>query len=281
MEEFINERFDDTNEIHREVFEILQCYKYIKGNIGEMTGMHDKLFMEAVSANNREVALLHLCFVPPGTLGASTQLRDALPLAVSNDWLEVADALLELKVDPNSRGEAGRTAVSYCAEKGLEPYLMQLIKLGPSVDLPDKDLEAPLFFAVEKQRESIVKVLLKTGQIDINRVPTHRRTPLLAAAKEGNETIFKLLLDKGADVNLWDHERRDALYLAVMEDHPALVKLLLETGKIYTDWTGPEDETLLSLAAQNGREAVVKVLLDTGKFDVNSGNGDHETCCKG
>ncbi|KAK3338111.1 heterokaryon incompatibility protein-domain-containing protein [Neurospora tetraspora] len=79
-------------------------------------------------------------------------------------------------------------------------------------------------------------------------------TLLCLAAENGHETVVKLLLDTGK-VNLNGEELPTALWLAEQKGYEAIVKMLLDTGKVDAgakDWYG---QTALYMAAITGRSA--------------------------
>lgn len=55
----------------------------------------------------------------------------------------------------------------------------------------------PLLWAAEKGNEAVVKMLLNTGNVDINARDKNSRLPLLWAAEKGCKVVVKMLLDTG------------------------------------------------------------------------------------
>ncbi|KAF1952691.1 ankyrin [Byssothecium circinans] len=101
--------------------------------------------------------------------------------------------------------------------------------------------------------------------------PTSGRTPLLWAVMKGHETVVKLLLYLGRiNVDSKDKYRLTPLSEAAGNRHEVLVELLLDTGRVDA---GLKDtlfrKTPLSWAVYRGQEAVVRLLLDTGRVDID------------
>jgi ankyrin repeat domain-containing protein 50 len=162
---------------------------------------------------------------------------------------------------------------------GHEIVVKLLLETGEAdVDSKNKAGRTPLCYAAENGHEAVVKLLLKTGKADVDSKDEASRTPLSYAAKNGHEAVVKLLLKTSkVDVDLKDEASRTPLSYAAKNGHEAVVKLLLKTGKAEVnskDWFG---RTSLCYAAKNGHEAIVKLLLKTGKADVDSKDNDSQT----
>ena len=88
--------------------------------------------------------------------------------------------------------------------------------------------KTPLMEATETGDVDSVSLLLENGA-DAQTVDINGISALHIAAEKGNESIVKLLIDKGnVDVNSIGKSRRTALHLAAHFDHIGLAKLLLK-----------------------------------------------------
>ncbi|KAL8311280.1 hypothetical protein RB597_002067 [Gaeumannomyces tritici] len=167
----------------------------------------------------------------------------------------------------------GQTPLSYAASAGHETVVKLLLATGiVNVDSTDQDGWTPLSYAASAGHETVVKLLLATGIVNVDSMDRNGRTPLAYAAKAGHEAVVKLLLATGI-VNLDSMDRNGwtPLAYASKAGHEAIVKLLLVAGSVSADWKEWLNEwTPLSHAAGNGHQAVVKLLLATGSVDVNS-----------
>jgi len=108
-----------------------------------------------------------------------------------------------------------------------------------------------MYWAASRENKRVLQMLLKDtgGTIDT--------TVLRDAARDGNTTAVRVLLEHGADVHGWDDY---ALRLAAEKGHCKIVRLLLEYGAD----VHAENDWALSMAASNEHEKVVKVLLQHG-----------------
>lgn len=119
---------------------------------------------------------------------------------------------------------------------------------------PCKQVRPALHRAVLAGNESVCKMLLDkgayAGKQDIN-----GQTPVHLAVETGSETILKLLLD-GGNQNVRDCLARTALFNAMASENKRLLRLLLD-AKIDIDSKDALGETALHLAVENGVDWIV------------------------
>ena len=87
---------------------------------------------------------------------------------------------------------------------------------------------------------------------------------LLTAARRGELTQVKALVDKGADINTKTAYGVTPLYAAAMNGHAEVVKFLAEKGADVNVRDTFYKGTAISIAAQKKHAEVVKVMLDHG-----------------
>ncbi|KAL6690585.1 hypothetical protein J3F84DRAFT_398280 [Trichoderma pleuroticola] len=131
----------------------------------------------------------------------------------------------------------GGTRLEHLAAKyGIQGVMNAILQSDrmTSTGIDSKDVRGmtPLLLAAQSGYEDMCKLLLATGQVEINWKDRLGRTALSFAAQNGNEAIVKLLLATGqAEINLADKLSKTALSLASRNGHEAIVKLLLATGQ--------------------------------------------------
>ena len=91
---------------------------------------------------------------------------------------------------------------------------------------PNKLLEK----AIEEDYADIVKVLLESGQVNINKLNPHGYAPLHLAAYEDKHDIIRIMLDHGAFIDIVDSTGLTPLEIAVNEGCFECAHILIENG---------------------------------------------------
>ncbi|KAK5993519.1 Ankyrin repeat domain-containing protein 50 [Cladobotryum mycophilum] len=276
---WMTQTFGDQNNQTSEILTVLTCYETISRNFNsssvdlsprpEGNQLHEKLItaLQTSDETGRSEALYYLCFISQED-SHYDKLQNTLSLAVSNNWDEVVDALLEMKINVNGKDKEGRTALFICALKGYYDYAKLLIKHGAYVNTLNAELETPLHAAAAKGHGDIVKLLLDSGFGDVNIRDKKLRSPLTHAAVEGHEHVIRHLFDSGfVDVNICDDEKMTPLF---ERGHLLASKLLLDFG-VNANTRDGKLMTPLLYAARKGHLLVSKLLLDFGA-DINALN---------
>lgn len=231
--------------------------------------------------------------------------NNPLCVAVAQGNESNARRLLDAGVDVNEKNKYGSTPIWLAVEQRHEAMVKLLVdhsqvdithgnmgygalwsssrhSLGHlNLDEPEVRPEyghtrTPIWLAASRGYETIVRLLIKTGQINVSR-NTDDQTALLVAASAGHENVVQLLLNTGQ----WHVEPRadrdwlvDALQTAIQKGLNTTVKQIVESGLVdlgvrWEDFLGLNKETFLHTAAQSGNKAATEILLHTGKFDAD------------
>jgi ankyrin repeat protein len=107
--------------------------------------------------------------------------------------------LLKLGADPNKHNDANATALMWAARDFEKTRL--LVSHGADVNARSDDHRTPLMIAARRPGSGrIVKFLLDKGaNPNPNSKPVGESSPLLEALTAGDETVAKLLIQRGAD----------------------------------------------------------------------------------
>ena len=196
---------------------------------------------------------------------------DGLPplgWAMLNAQVGASKTLLELGDDPNREltrigffvweaealGEGSWRPIHLAVTHGYSVHAPELtnvlVEAGADLESPCVLGEFPLHLACTYGWEAVIETLLELGSdIDIRTVPCSEKvrklsspegdvadynvTPLMVAAREGNEDTAKLLLDCGSNVNARSANRSTALHMAAnawWREEVKTVEVLLEAG---------------------------------------------------
>ena len=109
-----------------------------------------------------------------------------------------------------------------------------MLKEGANAELNDKNGWTPLLWAARNGNEAAVKLLLITLGVEADSKVTKGhgtgRTALSWAAERGYVAIVKLLLGEGVGVDSKDERGWMPLSYAAKNGHTTIVSLLLENG---------------------------------------------------
>ncbi|KAK1755400.1 ankyrin repeat-containing domain protein [Echria macrotheca] len=119
-----------------------------------------------------------------------------------------------------------------------------------------------LHFAVCNGDQSMARLLLDRGA-DVTRQDDTGSTPLHLAAECGLEGLVALLLERSADPAATDFLGRTALFRAVLSENETVVKLLLEAS-VDVNMKDSLGNVALHLAVESGSESLAVLLLEYG-----------------
>lgn len=183
--------------------------------------------------------------------------------------LDSARELLKLGADPNVQNEAGATALMWATDS-LEMVTL-LVEHGADVNAKSGDSRTPLLVASGRYGAvPVVKFLLDHGANPSAHSPTlfDVMTPLAEAAYASDETVLRMLIERGADVKA---AGPNLLGFAILARCSACVNLLMSS----TDKDGVSMQALLN-SPPLGNTNAIDNLLDHGA-DVNAKDPDGNT----
>lgn len=189
--------------------------------------------------------------------------------------LFIAHVLLALSTTTASNGDRLKLAVMI--REGAHDDVLTLLDSG-SVSVNEvfskKTGTTPLILAVELEQETIVRLLLERGA-EVNQVDIQHVTALWLASGQGHLEIVRLLLEANANPNIASEEGLTPLHAAVIFNHTEIVQLLLFSGAD-PDAQDDEGHTAIFDAAENNYPALLKILHSVGadlELTVTEKNG--------
>lgn len=176
-----------------------------------------------------------------------------LHLAANYGHVGIVKMLLQKGVDVFAQDYIGRMAIDLAQQHGLGSR-------AASHQLLRKRC------GNRKRHEDIVRLLLEP--VTITFMDHIKRTGLQLAAIYSHEAVFRRLLDEGADIWVRDQNGRTALHHAAKQGNETFIRLLLEKNPVGIADRDRDRRTPLHAAAQYGPEAL-GILLDHGA-DINA-----------
>ncbi|XP_048239781.1 serine/threonine-protein phosphatase 6 regulatory ankyrin repeat subunit A-like isoform X1 [Haliotis rufescens] len=156
-----------------------------------------------------------------------------LACMVDTDDAHIVNELLDRRADINAQDEQNKTPAMYAISKGSVHILGLLLARNASLTAFDKRGNATslLHYACNLQGMTTEKIelLLQKRGLRVNE-PTmyHSQTPLMLAARQGNQAVVDLLLNSGADPRKVDRNRRNCVYHAQSQGHHELAEYLAD-----------------------------------------------------
>ena len=190
------------------------------------------------------------------------QLEPADPILASPPTSNAAETTFDLA--PVSPPSSGPQNPSPCDDQSLWAFdpSWKRTHQQASPEIIGEQGRTALHLAVSTGNESITRLLLERGA-DITKQDHNGATALHLACERGSEVLTRLLLEKLADPNERDFLGRTALFRAVAEKNETVVKLLLEAS---ADVNAKDSlgTMALHLAVESGSEPLVLLLLQHG-----------------
>jgi ankyrin repeat protein len=131
-------------------------------------------------------------------------------------------------VDPNDA--AGRTPMSWAAQRGDDAVVGKLLSIGADPTLADFAGKTPLHWSVHAADNQCLERLL-SYKADVEAKDKDGRTALCLAVHRGADLSFtEILLQHGANAKIGDWDRMTPLLWASLRDRPSVMSRLLEAG---------------------------------------------------
>jgi ankyrin repeat protein len=170
------------------------------------------------------------------------------------------------KIDVNLKENRGVTPLNYACMQGNTGIVRMLLETGKAdVNTPENGGLTPIGSAAQIGNVPIVTMLLATEGINVNAADSiFARAPICLAADGGYADVMRLLLETG-QVDLDDQNWRiqSSFFWAVNWGYEGVVRLFLATGKVDVNAALPSQGTPpLCQAARNGRVAIVKMFIE-------------------
>ena len=176
----------------------------------------------------------------------------------------ILDKLLKAGIDIDYQNQEGDTCLHLCIKRNKIASVKWLIDNNCILNIKNKNNMSPIKLAVSLGSIKIVKLLLDTGDINIDEVDTDGRTLLHDAVLNGEIEIVNELIKNSANVNILDNHNRNILFDAVSYGEDKLISKILLTGELNINAVDNEGHTILHKQEILSNDDLAKKFLEYG-----------------
>ncbi|XP_017072440.1 ankyrin-3 [Drosophila eugracilis] len=194
-----------------------------------------------------------------------------LHIACKKNRIKIVELLIKHGANIGATTESGLTALHVASFMGCMNIVIYLLQHDASPDIPTIRGETPLHLAARANQEDIVRILLRSANVDA--IAREGQTPLHVASRLGNLNIIMLLLQHGAEIDAKTKDNYSSLHIATKEGQEEVVQLLLENGA-QLDAVTKKGFTSLHLASKYGKQKIAELLLEKGASVDFKGKND-------
>ncbi|KAF8998291.1 hypothetical protein BDQ17DRAFT_1428571 [Cyathus striatus] len=217
-------------------------------------------------------------------------LNTPLMTAIAYNRIDVAKVLLQHpEVDVKAKDLWNKSILAYAIDLPSEQMIRTLLErddidVNATFDSGFLDEWSPLAYAIQEGttlRLSMVPILLRKSNIDINCIASTGYTPLMLAVKGGHLEIFNLLLkQRRLKINIANpYSGETALVLAVLFDRLEMVKTLLAIECTECNIINKRTEyNLIDVAISEEHIVLARSLFDSGRINILPENSTAHLC---
>ena len=137
----------------------------------------------------------------------------------------------------------------------------------------DEEADSVLTSAARNGRAGVVRALVESGKVDVNRRAPNGELPLMQAVRSGGAACLDALLAAaGVETSVVDGDGYTALMVAAEACEDGSLRRLLAVDGVAVNHADDGGDTALILAAANGSAGGVRALLGVAGIDFNHAN---------
>jgi ankyrin repeat protein len=211
----------------------------------------------------------------PNVKNSQDKKYNILMDAVGENMTDYALLLIKKGADVSyvSPGPDPLTLITVAAHNGQHSVVAELIQRGAPISTKHSTHGLhPLIAASSSGHTSIVELLLKTKNVDINAVDNDGTNSLMAAALTGHKSVVSLLISKGIKINAQNDEGHSALMFAYNGKHQLVH--LQEKYKEFVKEVDIETNNLLKVAVKTQVD-IINEILRAGADPYQKDNDGH------
>ncbi|MFA7280007.1 MAG: ankyrin repeat domain-containing protein [Sterolibacterium sp.] len=178
--------------------------------------------------------------------------------AVNMKETETVSRLLQKGMDVNTSDPMGNTLLMLAARNGDLPTLEVLLRNKANALKINSYKDTALLLAAHRGHLQCVAALVDAGA----EIDSSGWTPLIYAAFEGHADLVRFLLMRGANVNAQSETGMSALMAASRNNQIVIVRILLDR-KADPGLFNQQNKTALDMAETSGNTEIAKLLKDS------------------
>lgn len=213
-----------------------------------------------------DILLLDLVNNPRFNFNYQNKFGDTfLHAVVANSYMEASFYIPDFiaKIDPNIKNNKGITALDIAVFKHDYLAIVNLLN-RPNIEVTEYAKRSNiLIFAISQQKTDVAQLLIQKG-FDVDQMDDAQTTPLMMATIKGNISIIKqLIATRRIDINKCNSAKQNAFLIASMiRGGENMLSLMLNHPLLDPNWENEEGETALlnSITYNNPKSAGVLLL---------------------
>ena len=180
--------------------------------------------------------------------------------------------LIRMGADIKYSDNDGKTALHYAATSRHVSCAKKLMEYGANPNALDAQKLSPLMYAIDADRNSVVRALLAGGADPL--AATIVDAPIVRAIIKNKQESLQVMLDSGVDINWRDSNDNTLLHTALREQKTEIIQILLERGAdINVTRNG---EPLFLTAIKAGNDECIRTLMHHEGLDYHAKNEQGE-----
>jgi ankyrin repeat protein len=192
----------------------------------------------------------------------TTYLQELLLENINEQWLN--NGLSDEMIDINYKDQKGDTFLMKCIKVSKNKSIQWLIKHNADVTLQNRNNKSALYFAIEKRNIEVVKLLLATNNIDLEKRDLEGRTLLQNIVVDGHNHMAKFLIQEGAKLTNVDNKNRNIIYDALSYGDKSFIQYILDLKKINLNYLDEAGNSIMHHTEVIRDDEIAKTLLKAG-----------------
>lgn len=187
--------------------------------------------------------------------------------------------LLSEKFDLNYQDSNGDSFLNICLKKSKFKSALWLINNKIDITLLNNDHKNSLDIAIDKGNKQLIKVLLSSDKININKKDSYGRIILQDVVVLGYNDIAEILIEYGADINSRDKNNRNVIFDALSYGNEKFIDYLLSHKHLELNNVDINQDSIMHhpQVVEDDNKAL-KLILGGADTTIKNKNGETFLC---